>query len=413
MAVSIFMPALEIAQETGKIVSWRKKEGDRVAKGEPLLEIETDKAVVEIESPADGILAAVQATIGDVIPVGNIIAWLVAPGETPPSATAQPQSARQPAQQAERQPQLQSQQKTGNPSAPAASPIAGQTAQPPTLEIRISPKARRLAREHGIEIASLDGSGPGGEVLAADILAAVSARDSGEAAPAPIATEALSTVARLMAERTTQSWTTVPHFFLVREVDARGLIEANQTLSREAERLGGTKPTLTDLLTLLVARILPKHPRLNSSWTGDAIARHPHINIGMAMATSDAVVVSVIHNADAADLAKIAARRSELAGRATSGKLQPSDVAGATFTISNLGMYGVDAFTAIIVPPQAAILAVGRIADRVVAVDGIPAVRRMLTLTLSSDHRVVDGVRAAEFLNDLTEAIGAPDKWLK
>ena len=409
MAVSIVMPALEIAQETGKIVSWRKKEGERVAKGEPLLEIETDKAVVEIESPADGILAAVQATVGAVIPVGNIIAWLVAPGETPPSATAQPQSGRQSAHQAERQPQ----QKTGSPGAPAASPIAGQTAQPPSSEIRISPKARRLAREHGVEIAGLDGSGPGGEVLAADILAAVSARDSGEAAPAPITAEALSTVARLMAERTTQSWTTAPHFFLVREVDAHGLIEANQTLSREAERLGGAKPTITDLLTLLVARILRKHPRLNSSWTGDAIARHPQINIGLAMATSDAVVVSVIHNADAASLAEIAARRSELAGRATSGKLQPSDVAGATFTISNLGMYGVDAFTAIIVPPQAAILAVGRIADRVVAVDGNPAVRRMLTLTLSSDHRVVDGVRAAEFLNDLAEAIGAPDKWLK
>jgi pyruvate dehydrogenase E2 component (dihydrolipoamide acetyltransferase) len=396
MAVSIVMPALEIAQETGKIVAWRKKEGDQVAKGEPLLEIETDKAVVEIESPGDGVLAAVQATVGDVIPVGKIIAWLVAPGEAPPSATAQPQSGRQPARQPIRQPEHQS-----------------EAVQPPASEIRISPKARRLAREHGVDVAQLDGSGPDGEVLAADILAAVNARDSHETASSPIATEALSTVARLMAERTTQSWTTVPHFFLAREVDAGGLIEANQTWRREAERLGGTRPTITDLLTFLVARILRQHPRLNSSWTGDAIARHPQINIGVAMATSDAVVVGVIRNADAASLGEIAARRSELAGRVTSGKLQPSDVAGATFTISNLGMYGVDAFTAIIVPPQAAILAVGRIVDRVVVVNGNPAVRPMLTLTLSSDHRVVDGVRAAEFLKGLTEAVGAPDKWLK
>jgi pyruvate dehydrogenase E2 component (dihydrolipoamide acetyltransferase) len=165
MALSIVMPALEIAQETGKIVAWRKKPGDQVAKGEPLLEIETDKAVVEIESPGEGVLAGVIATVGDVIPVGNIIAWLVAPGETPPSATTQPQSGRQaagqPIRQAEGQPE---------------------TARATGSEIRISPKARRLAREHGVEIGRLRGSGPDGEVLAADILAAVQARDSGEAA---------------------------------------------------------------------------------------------------------------------------------------------------------------------------------------------------------------------------------------
>jgi pyruvate dehydrogenase E2 component (dihydrolipoamide acetyltransferase) len=193
-----------------------------------------------------------------------------------------------------------------------------------------------------------------------------------------------------MAERTTQSWTTVPHFFLSRDVDATPL---------NAMREAMTGVTHTDLLVALVARALRKHPRLN----GGSAA----VNVAIAIAVEDAVVTGVIHRADSSSLPAIASRRKELSERARAGKLQPADIAGATFTISNLGMYGVDAFTAIIVPPQAGILAVGAITDRVVAVNGQPAVRPMMTLTLSCDHRAVDGARGAAFLNDVVESIGA------
>jgi pyruvate dehydrogenase E2 component (dihydrolipoamide acetyltransferase) len=204
-----------------------------------------------------------------------------------------------------------------------------------------------------------------------------------------------------MAERTTESWTTVPHFFVTRHVDAGPLNDARARLVA-----GGAKATHTDLLVSAVARTLKKHPRLNASWKENAVVLHDRVNIALAIAVENAVVTAVVPNADTLDVGAISERRAALTDRAHAGRLQPEDIAAATFTISNLGMFGVDAFTAIIVPPQAAILAVGAIADRVVAVDGRPMVRPMLTLTLSCDHRVVDGARAAEFLRDLTALLG-------
>jgi pyruvate dehydrogenase E2 component (dihydrolipoamide acetyltransferase) len=208
-----------------------------------------------------------------------------------------------------------------------------------------------------------------------------------------------------MAERTAQSWTTAPHFFLVREVDAGPLNAAR-------EHYDPKKITHTDLLIALVARVLQKHPKMNASWANGGIHLNASVNVSMAVAIQDGVVGAVIHNANTAALPDIATQRRDLADRARAGKLRPGDVTGGTFTISNLGMYGVDAFNAIITPPQAAILAVGRIAHRVVPVDGKPAIRPMVTLTLSSDHRVVDGAQAAVFLNDVAEAIREPQKWL-
>jgi pyruvate dehydrogenase E2 component (dihydrolipoamide acetyltransferase) len=383
------MPALEMAQETGKLVAWRKNEGDRVAKGDVLLEVETDKAVIELEAAGDGILAGVTAQAGAVVPVGQTIAWIVAPGEVPPSETAPAATARR------------------TTVAPAAAPATTANAPTPTaVEMKISPKARRLAKEHGVDIGRLHGSGPGGEILAADILAA------GQSQPPP-APEALSSVARLMAERTTQSWTTVPHFFLVREIDATALVEARKRMLPAIEKAGGVRPTLTDFLVALVAHALVKHPQMNASWTGNGVHHNLDVNIAVAMAVKDGVVGAVIPKASTLGLAEIATQRSNLTERARTGRLRPADIGGATFTISNLGMYNVDAFIAIITPPQAAILAVGRIAERVVPVDGKPGIRPMMTLTLSSDHRVVDGARAAEFLNEVAEAIREPGKWLR
>lgn len=399
MAFSVVMPALEMAQETGKLLAWRKKDGDRVVKGEPLLEIETDKAVVEVEAPADGILAGIKAQEGADIPVGQTIAWIVAPGEQPPaeSPTSAPVA------------RAGSHTKAETPhAAPVAAPVSSPTS---TSSAKISPKARRLAKELGVDIVNVQGSGPGGEILASDVQAAAAA----PAVPPHKKSrniEVPSSLGRIMAERTTQSWTTVPHFFVSRDLDATALNEYRARIVGEIERTHHIRITHTDLLVALAARVLLKHPRLNASWSAEGIQLHDHVNMGVAIAVNDGVVAAVIHNAHSASLAEIATQRRDVAERARAGKLLPADIADATFTISNLGMYQVDQFSAIITPPQAAILAVGTIVDRVVAVEGKPTVRPMMTLTLSCDHRVADGARAAQFLSDLAEAIRDPQKFL-
>jgi pyruvate dehydrogenase E2 component (dihydrolipoamide acetyltransferase) len=394
MAISIVMPALEMAQETGKLLAWRKDEGEKVTKGEPLLEIETDKAVVEIVAPGDGLLAGVTAQIGDEIPVGQTIAWLVKPGETPPSGkeTESPSTRATPAPD-----------RVSSAAPPAADGHAGSTPQ-------ISPKARRLAKELSVDFAQIPGTGPGGVITAEDVQAFAAAKSL-----CPAATSAagpLSKIARLMAERTTHSWTTVPHFFVSRDVDCTELLAAQKQLAPEIEQAHGAHLSITDLLIALVARVLTKHPRMNASWSGGTIQLNKNVNISVPTAVKGGVVNVVIRNAQTTQLADICIQRQELTGLARANKLRPDDISGGSFTISNLGMYQVDAFTAIIPPSQAGILAVGRISDCVVARNGQPVIRPVMTVTLSSDHRVVDGAGAAEFLRDLADAIREPAKWL-
>jgi len=421
MAVSVVMPALEMAQETGKLVSWKKKEGEQVKKGEILLEVETDKAVVEIEAGADGILSGVTAKEGDVVPVGQAIGWLLKAGEAIP-ASAGPGAGT-------------SGRKMEAAPAAAAAPVAA--APPPPVSVagaRISPKARRLAREHGVDIAGLHGSGRNGEILADDIMKAAAsggsraaasagsrpaapsttARPSAPAAPRVPSTDdgSVSSIGRIMAERTTQSWTTVPHFFLMRDVDATGLNAARERRIPVIERSHGVKVTHTDLIVAAVARALRQFPRMNGTWANGSIQLNGEVNVALAMAIENAVVTAVIRNADQIALGDIAKQRKELAERARAGRLTPADIGGATFTISNLGMFGIDAFTAIIVPPQAGILAVGAIKDRVVASGGYIGVQPQMTITLSSDHRVVDGASAAAFLADIVDGLSDPEKWI-
>ncbi|HET7342070.1 MAG TPA: dihydrolipoamide acetyltransferase family protein, partial [Methylomirabilota bacterium] len=243
---------------------------------------------------------------------------------------------------------------------------------------------------------ALRGSGPGGAVLAADVPAAGAAAR----APAP----AVGTVWRVMAERMTQSWTTAPHFYLVREVNVARLVTWRERASKQT----GARITYTDLLVRVVAAAIAQHPRVNVSWKDGAIVQHADVNVGLAVALDDGLVVPVLHRADTLSLADIAGRREDLVSRAQAGKLRPADIQGGSFTISNLGMYGVDAFDAIVNPPQAAILAVGRIADRVLAVNGQPVVQPTMVLTLSCDHRALDGARGAEFLGALAEMIEEP-----
>jgi pyruvate dehydrogenase E2 component (dihydrolipoyllysine-residue acetyltransferase) len=357
MPSDVIMPALGMSQETGKVLRWLKAEGETVAKGEPLLEIETDKVTVEIEAPAAGTLAGVCAAEGDDVPVGEVIALVLADGEVAAAPAAPPARPRR--------------------------PLA-------------SPKARRLAREAGVDVGALAGSGPNGAVLAADVPARV-------AAPRPV--PANGSVWRVMAARTTESWQTVPHFYLRREVDASRLRTWRDVVRTKP---GQARASITDLLVKLAAESLARHRVVNATWDGAAPALLDRVNVGIAVAVDDGLVVPVVHDADRLTLAEVVARRTAAVEAARAGQLRPEDVSGGTFTVSNLGMFGVDGFDAIVNAPQAAILAVGRIVDRLVPVDGQPAVRPMLQLSVSFDHRVVDGARGAAFLETLASLVEEP-----
>ena len=419
MPTNVIMPALELAQETGKVLHWLKSPGDKVRKGEPLVEIETDKATTEIEAPVSGVLGDVTASAGDVVPVGQTIALIfaseeagsVAPGQRSAGATAVPA----PAAEVRASPLARkiaqehgvdlAQVKPAGGKIEKADVFAHVASQKESAAVdgtaarlaAASPKARRLATERGVDIRALRGSGPGGAILVADVFAAT---PSAARAEAP----GVGTVWRIMAERMTASWTTAPHFYLVREVTVSRLVSWREGARKQT----GARITYTDLLVKLVAAALSRHPGVNASWKDGAIVRNADINIGLAVAIDAGLVVPIIHRADTLSLADIAARREDMVSRGQAGKLRPADIQGGGFTISNLGMYGVDAFNAIVNPPQAAILAVGRIADRVVALNGQPAVQPTMMLTLSCDHRALDGARGAQFLGALADLIEEP-----
>jgi pyruvate dehydrogenase E2 component (dihydrolipoamide acetyltransferase) len=429
MPTNVIMPALELAQESGKVLHWLKSSGDSVTKGEPLVEIETDKVTTEIEAPASGALGDVTARDGDVVPVGQTIALIFAPDEArsvgqAPAVAPPPRPGGDAAV-------------TASAATVKASPLAREIAREhgvdlaqvtaaggkieqadvlahivsrkdptavdgtPSRLTAASPKARRLAAERGLDIRALSGSGPGGAVLSGDIVATeLREEPSTPRAEAP----GVGTVWRIMSERMTASWTSAPHFYLFREVNVSRLISWRERATTQT----GARITYTDLLVKLVAAALSQHPGVNASWKDGAIVPNAHINIGLAVAIDGGLVVPVIHRADTLGLAEIAARREDVVSRGQVGKLRPADIQGGGFTISNLGMYGVDAFNAIVNPPQAAILAVGRIADRVIAINGQPAVQPTMMLTLSCDHRALDGARGAQFLGGLADLLEEP-----
>ena len=437
MATNVIMPALGMAQETGRLIRWLVEPGAAVNKGDPLMEIETDKAVVEVQAPASGYLEQVTAAAGDEVPVGQVIAVLLTPSEAAPA----PRGAAQP-QLPNAKPSIAPPPAATTPlvvgraaalsDSPAASRLAlrvaaehgvdihlvaphgeridkadvlayileraGAAAARPPQRILASPKARGLASQRGIPLATVRGTGPEGAVQTGDVLAAA------PLAPEPAALEALSTRWRLMADRLTQSWTTVPHFYLLREVNAEALVAWRGAATKHSE----SKITFTDLLIRIAGVALARHPRLNASWRDGALAASNGIHVGIAVAADDGLIVPIVHHADRLTIGEIALRRQDLTARAQTGRLRPEDLSGGSFTISNLGMYGVDAFNAIVNPPQAALLAVGRIADRVVAINGQPAVRPTVILSLSCDHRVIDGARGAAFLDTLAGLIEQP-----
>jgi pyruvate dehydrogenase E2 component (dihydrolipoamide acetyltransferase) len=373
MSTDVIMPALGMAQETGTVVQWMKHAGDRVVKGEPLLEVETDKAVVEVESPASGTLASISAEAGAEVPVGTAIALILGADETDATLAGEVGSARR------------AQPGGDEITSPLAGEVGSARRAQPGGGARLapaSPKARRLAAELGLDLIAVAGSGPDGAVLSTDLpeAAAESELEVGR-------------TWKIMAERTASAWS-APHFYLTREVMAASLLAAKTE-----------EVTVTDLLVKLSAMTLKRHPHLCSSWQQGRLVKSSRISIGVAVASEDGLTVPVLHDADRKSLAEISAWREGAVERARSHRLHPEDLEGGVFTISNLGMHGVDAFTAIINAGQASILSVGRIAERPVARNGAVEVAQTMILTLGCDHRAVDGARGALFLKDLVAAI--------
>ena len=419
MPTNVIMPALGVAQQTGTLLKWLKAEGQSVAKGEPLMEIETDKATVEIEAPASGVLANVTASPGDQVPVGNRIALILAPGELASAAASDsPHPSSLPmgegtkegragahGKQTALKPLVPQGEGRGEGQAKAApSHRIAQTA--PTTESRpgrllASPAAKRIAQEKGVDLASLKGSGPEGSILAEDVL-----RSAPDGAPQTAASaqqiQSLTPMRRIVGERMTQSKQTAPHFYLSMDID---MTAVNGERLEWKQRGEDSPPTINDFILHACARALKDFPSINSSFTTQGIKLHADINLGMAVALEEGLVVPVIRNADRLSLTELAAQSRVLVEKAQTKKLFPLDYEGGTFTVSNLGALGVDSFVAIINPPQAAILAVGRVAPRVVTDgDGIE-IKSLMTATLSADHRVADGASAARFLQRLKKLL--------
>ena len=399
MATEVIMPALGMAQEKGKLVNWLKADGDAVKKGEPLMEVETDKATVEVEAPASGILAQVAAAAGDEIPVGQRIALILAPGEKAASSAPAPAAPHQ-------NPLPQGEGKgAGRSATSTASAPAEPSAPRRTGHIQASPVARKIAKEKGIDLASLHGSGPGGSVTAEDVIRATQAQTPAAAVPQANKTVPLTAMRRIVGQRMTKSKQTAPHFYVTIDVD---MTAVNRLRQEAKDKKAVLVPSINDFILRATAQTLKDFPALNSTFTEQGIEIIPDINLGVAVAVEDGLVVPVIRNADRLSLEQLAEKSRELAEKAQKKKLLPLDYEGGTFTVSNLGMFGVDNFIAIINPPQCAILAVGQVAPRAVPDGNAIAVRSLMTMTLSADHRITDGVTAARFLQKAKQLLERP-----
>ena len=458
MPTPVIMPKYEMSQESGKIACWLKAEGDVVVKGEPILEIETDKTNIEVEARADGILVGICAEPGQVFPVGQPIAYILKPGETWSPTAAQPATTVQPAAAA-----LPSDGGAAVRATPVAERMAVEhgidlravtptgpggritredvdaylaaqavSAAPPALEdgkVRAVPAARRLARELGVDLTTVAGAGPEGRIQPEDVERI--AAEKATVAPLPLGSPAsqnlnapasqpirpaiavrrtvpLTNIRRTIAERMTQSVREAPQFTVEVDVDMGRAMAIVQDF-RDGASTQGPKVTVTALLVKACAWALTKLPAANSMFEADQLVEWAEVNIGVATALEQGLIVPVVHNADRLGMKEIATRLADVTSRARENRLRLEDLQGGTFTISNLGMFGADRFSAILNPPQAAILAVGRVAKRaMVGADDRIEVRQMASLALTADHRVLDGVAGAQFLALIQRALEHP-----
>ncbi len=419
MATEVKLPRLGQGMESGTIVKWLKSEGEAVKKREPLYELDTDKVTQEVEAEADGVLLKIVVTEGEV-EVGSTVGVIGKEGETweapTPAGTGgsdnggAPQSAEKPAEAPAREPERAEGRAA---AAQDASEQPAPTATGGDGRVKASPLARRIARERGLDLAQIRGTGPDGRIVADDVEQAEAQPAAAAAAPQPALaatgepeTIELTSTRKTIARRLTEAWQ-APVFQLQVTADMTAALAVRAALV-ERLREGEAKPTVNDLLTKLVAAALVRHPAVNAHFTGETIVRFPNAHVGIAVAAPNGLIVPVVRDADRRTIAEIAAARSDLVGRARDGKLRREDLDGGTFTISNLGMFGIDRFTAVLNPPQAAILAVGQVSEQPVAVDGEVVVRPVAHLTLTCDHRAIDGADGAEFLQTLTRLLEQP-----
>lgn len=435
MATTVIMPKVDMDQETGKVVEWLKREGDLVNKGEPILVIETDKVAIDVESPASGILRGIQAKPEEIIPIGLVIAYILESGEELPGE-AQLQDVPAPPQPLAVTPatatinavatpvarniaathniDLTNIEGTGLRGKVTKQDVQTQLTTIPSdrsgdSKVYATPAARQIARIRGVDLTNVTGSGPGGRIQVADVQAAPVAFP--EAIPASeVKVIPLQGMRRTIAERMTVSYQTTPHITFTMRVDMSRFEETRARLNIKAESTNQPNVSVTALLVKAVAWALKRHPLLNSTLQDDGIHLLPEANLGVAVALSEGLIVPVVHNAGQKGIREIAREVNDLATRARQGQMTPADVAGGTFTISNLGPFGIEQFTAIINPSQAAILAVGATQQEVVVDEENQIVTHpIMRMTLSADHRIVDGAVAARFLTDLREALESPE----
>ncbi len=429
MATEVKLPRLGQGMESGTIVKWLKDEGEAVKKREPLYELDTDKVTQEVEAEADGVLLKIVVPSGEV-EVGRTIAFIGNEGEDVPSdnggqpAETKSEEKEEDAAEPEEQPEeegspadeMDDERERGRQAAAATAEAATAAVADAPVQtagrVKASPLARRLAREKGIDIAQLQGSGPEGRIVAEDVERGVVAAP--KAAPAAAVATAvgeveeieLTSTRKTIARRLTEAWQ-APVFQLTLSVDMTRALELRERLVARLKE-GETKPTVSDLLTKVCAAALVRHPAVNAHFIGDKILRFPYAHVGIAVAAPNGLVVPVIRDADRKTIQEIAADRAEVVGRARDGKLQLADLADGTFTISNLGMFGIEQFIAVLNPPQAAILAVGSTEEKPVVRDGQVEVRPLMSITITCDHRAVDGADGAEFLRTVKELLEEP-----
>jgi len=407
----IVMPKLGETMEKGKIIRWLKKEGEKVNRGEPLLEVETDKATLEVEARASGTLRKILAQEGEVIPVTRTIAFIGEEYEALPEAVEAPPKPTPPAVKAEA----------------AEAKVDEATKAEAALRVKASPLARKIAAEKGVDLANVTGTGPGGRITQEDVLNYLTSKAAVPAvaktiveapplqpAPPVIALAEgfevipMSSMRKAIAKRMTYSKTSIPHFYINTEVDMTEAVKMRQNLIPAIEAKAKVRLSFTHLLIKAVAIAIREFPRVNATYDGDNIKQLKEINIGIAVGLEEGLIVPVLKRPDQMDLAQIASQADRLVARAREKKLREDEFMGGTFTITNLGLFEVDTFTAIINPPEAAILAVGRIKEKPAVVNGQITVRNMMNLTLSADHRILDGVIAAQFLQRVKALLEAP-----
>jgi pyruvate dehydrogenase E2 component (dihydrolipoamide acetyltransferase) len=416
MATKVHMEALSPTMEEGRLVKWTKHEGDPVKSGDTLAEVETDKAVMELVARADGQLIKVMVPEGTTVPVGNVVAWIGKPGEKvdgdgagAPAKPAPPAAA-----------------PTAKPAAAPASPPRGPSPQPPApaaatadaTRVKASPLARRIAKDAGVDLKLVQGSGPGGRVIKRDVeTAPTAAAAPAAAAPrptylaprtgAPYEDVPLTQIRKTIAKRLATSLGPIPHFFLTTEIDMERAAEAREALNKQLGEAGG-KISFNDIIIKAVALALVQHRACNAWFQEDHIRYWNEVHIGMAVAVEDGLITPVIRNADMKSLREIGAEARELAARARNRRLKPEEYTGATFSVSNLGMFDIDEFTAVINPPESGIVAIGTIVAKAVPDGERVVVRRRLRLTMSCDHRVIDGATGAVFLKTLKQMLENP-----